>query len=63
MDAQRSLLSQQDALAISQGQVVQNLIALNRAVGGGWELPPPDAAPKEQSDQIQAEHAPAGDES
>ncbi len=39
LDAQRSLFSQQDALVASQGQVVQNLIALNRALGGGWALP------------------------
>jgi NodT family efflux transporter outer membrane factor (OMF) lipoprotein len=39
LDAQRSLFSQQDQLAVSEGQVVQNLIALNRALGGGWTLP------------------------
>jgi len=36
LDAQRSLFRQQDASAQSEGQVVQNLITLNRALGGGW---------------------------
>ncbi len=38
LDTQRSLFQQQDELAASEGQVVQNLIALNRALGGGWSL-------------------------
>jgi NodT family efflux transporter outer membrane factor (OMF) lipoprotein len=41
LDSQRSLFSQQDALAVSAGQVTKNLIAVNRALGGGWD---PDAA-------------------
>jgi NodT family efflux transporter outer membrane factor (OMF) lipoprotein len=36
LDSQRSLFRQQDDLAESEGQVVNNLIALNRALGGGW---------------------------
>jgi NodT family efflux transporter outer membrane factor (OMF) lipoprotein len=62
LDAQRSLLTQQDALAVSRGQVVQNLVALNRAVGGGWELPPPETTPREQADEIQARYAPPEEE-
>ena len=44
LDAQRVLFSQQDQLAKSQGQVLANLITLNRALGGGWSLddPAPD---------------------
>jgi NodT family efflux transporter outer membrane factor (OMF) lipoprotein len=44
LDAQRSLFDQQDQLANSQGQVVKNLIDLNRALGGGWTVDslPPD---------------------
>jgi len=42
LDAQRSLFSQQDQLASSEGNVVQSLIALNRALGGGWSLPGED---------------------
>lgn len=36
LDSQRSLFRQQDELAQSSGQVRNNLIALNRALGGGW---------------------------
>jgi multidrug efflux system outer membrane protein len=42
LDTQRSLFNQQDELASSQGQVVLNLIALNKALGGGWD---PDLDP------------------
>ncbi len=45
LDAQRSLFDQQDQLASSQGQVVKNLIDLNRALGGGWAL---DSTPPDQ---------------
>ena len=38
LDAQRSLFDQQDRLASSEGQVVQNLVALNLALGGGWDI-------------------------
>ncbi len=40
LDMERSLFQQQDALAESQGLVVQNLVRLYRALGGGWS---PDA--------------------
>jgi NodT family efflux transporter outer membrane factor (OMF) lipoprotein len=40
LDTQRSLFQQQDLLATSEGQVVQNLIVLNRALGGGWSFEP-----------------------
>jgi NodT family efflux transporter outer membrane factor (OMF) lipoprotein len=36
LDSQRSLFRQQDELAESAGQVRNKLIALNRALGGGW---------------------------
>ncbi len=36
LDSQRSLFRQQDELAESSGQVRNNLITLNRALGGGW---------------------------
>ncbi len=47
LDAQRSLFDQQDQLASSEGQVVKNLIGLNRALGGGWTIDslPPDQRP------------------
>jgi len=46
LDSERVLFDQQDSLAVSEGQVVQNLISLNRALGGGW-VPPEEAAPEE----------------
>jgi outer membrane protein TolC len=38
LDTQRSLFNQQDLLADSEGLVVQNLILLNRSLGGGWQV-------------------------
>ncbi|MCP3960486.1 MAG: efflux transporter outer membrane subunit [bacterium] len=51
LDAQRSLFVQQDQLATSEGQVTRNLIALYKALGGGWdpESPPPEPAPEGDS--------------
>ncbi|MGI9324863.1 MAG: efflux transporter outer membrane subunit [Pseudomonadales bacterium] len=36
LDTERALFVQQDLYAISEGNVVQNLIATYRAMGGGW---------------------------
>lgn len=44
LDTERFLFQQQDQLAASEGQVVQNLINLYRALGGGWQ-PEPEAEP------------------
>jgi NodT family efflux transporter outer membrane factor (OMF) lipoprotein len=38
LDAQRSLLQQDTALAQSRSAIATNLIALYKALGGGWEL-------------------------
>ncbi len=38
LTSQQALLSQQDSLAVGQGDVPQGLIAVYRAFGGGWEL-------------------------
>jgi NodT family efflux transporter outer membrane factor (OMF) lipoprotein len=38
LDAERSLLEQQDSLAQTTSSVATNLIALYKALGGGWEL-------------------------
>jgi outer membrane protein TolC len=38
LTAQQALLEQQDRLAGGQGDVPQGLIAVYRALGGGWEL-------------------------
>ncbi len=45
LDAQRSLLSFQDQLAVSEGEVTARLIALYKALGGGWGAVAPSAAP------------------
>jgi NodT family efflux transporter outer membrane factor (OMF) lipoprotein len=37
LDSQRTLFSQQDTLVTSRGNLTQNLIALYKAMGGGWE--------------------------
>ena len=42
LDMQRFLFRQEDELAVSEGQVIQNLISLYSALGGGWEV---DASP------------------
>ena len=36
LDSQRSLFQQQDQLVGSKGNVLQNLISLYQALGGGW---------------------------
>lgn len=38
LTAQTALLAQQDSLATGQGDVPQGLIAVYRALGGGWEM-------------------------
>jgi NodT family efflux transporter outer membrane factor (OMF) lipoprotein len=38
LTAQAALLSQQDSLAAGRGDVPQGLIAVYRALGGGWEM-------------------------
>jgi outer membrane protein TolC len=52
LDAQRSLINQQDSLAASEGQVVLNLISLNRALGGGWTEPDPEMHPMDVASEI-----------
>jgi outer membrane protein TolC len=44
LDTQRSQFTQEDALAESQGLVVQNLIQLYQALGGGWGAAPEEGA-------------------
>jgi outer membrane protein TolC len=38
LDAMRALLEEQTALAQSESDIATNLIALYKALGGGWEL-------------------------
>ena len=37
LDAQRALFQTQTQLAQSQAAVSENLVSLNKALGGGWE--------------------------
>ena len=37
LEAQRSLLSLQDQLAVSDGAVTSDLVQLYKALGGGWQ--------------------------
>jgi outer membrane protein TolC len=39
LTAQQSLLSSEDALAQSEANVATNLVAIYKAIGGGWEAP------------------------
>jgi multidrug efflux system outer membrane protein len=48
LDAQRQLLSTEDDLAQSDQAIATNLVALYKALGGGWEIQPnpqPTSAP------------------
>lgn len=48
LDAQRSLFAAEDALVQSDTTVAQNLVALYKAMGGGWEAVAPESAPTTQ---------------
>jgi NodT family efflux transporter outer membrane factor (OMF) lipoprotein len=53
LDAQRALSAQQDAYIVNRGNAVSSLIALYKAVGGGWtsEQPLVDPATRAQMQQ------------
>jgi multidrug efflux system outer membrane protein len=55
LDSQRTLFSQQELLVTSRGNLTQSLIALYKAMGGGWERgrgrPVVDDATRETMDQ------------
>ncbi|MFC1688507.1 efflux transporter outer membrane subunit [Pseudomonadota bacterium] len=38
LDAQTSLITSQNRYAVAQGQAVQSVVALYKALGGGWEV-------------------------
>jgi len=44
LDAERSLLSAEDLLALSEAALASNAVALYKALGGGWEPEPPAGA-------------------
>lgn len=54
LDAQRVLFTQQDELAASRGQVVNYLVDMNRAMGGGWSLDDPDPDLPQQDETVAA---------
>jgi outer membrane protein TolC len=41
LTADRDLISSEDALAVSDGQITSNLIRLYKGFGGGWSVFPP----------------------
>jgi len=53
LDAQRALFAQQDAYIVNRGNAVGSLIALYKALGGGWysEQPLVDPATRQQMRQ------------
>ena len=53
LDAQRALFAQQDAYLVNRGNAVNYLIALYKALGGGWATSAPliDAATRQQMEQ------------
>ncbi len=38
LNTQQVLVSQQDSLATSRGDIVRYLVALYKALGGGWQI-------------------------
>lgn len=46
LNAQRGLFGSEDALVQSDRTIATNLISLYKALGGGWEPPPPAAGPQ-----------------
>lgn len=43
LTADRQLISTEDALAVSDGEMTSNLVRLYKALGGGWSVFPPSA--------------------
>ncbi|CAB3833994.1 Outer membrane protein OprM [Achromobacter animicus] len=48
LDAQRTLLRAQDAVAVAEAESYTRLIALYKALGGGWQAQPADAVAASQ---------------
>ena len=44
LDSQRTLYAAEDQLIDSERQLAQNVVALYKALGGGWEISEPVAA-------------------
>ena len=61
LDMQRSLVSQQDSAAESQGFVVQDFVMIYKALGGGW-APPEDGEGEEGEEGVVDEAATSAEE-
>jgi multidrug efflux system outer membrane protein len=44
LDAERTVLEAEDAVAVAQTEVNTAVVAIYKALGGGWEAAPPVAA-------------------
>jgi len=56
LNSQQSLIGQQDQSTVTRGDIAQNLVALYRALGGGWQLRAgrdfvPDSTKEEMSER------------
>jgi outer membrane protein TolC len=64
LDSQRSLFAQEDRLVAARGSVAQSLIALYKAIGGGWQpargQPPVDEAAREMMERRSNWHGTTG---
>jgi NodT family efflux transporter outer membrane factor (OMF) lipoprotein len=49
LDTQRTLFSQQDKLAASQGEVLKSLVRIYKGFGGGWQMDAVMAVPEKKS--------------
>jgi NodT family efflux transporter outer membrane factor (OMF) lipoprotein len=61
LDSQRFLLLQQDALTRARGRVAESLVAVYKALGGGWEQRDLDALVSEQARDAMSERTYWGD--
>jgi outer membrane protein TolC len=62
LDAQRELLQQQNSLAETSSSIATNLIALYKALGGGWELRQGQPIVPEETKQEMSRRTDWGDE-
>jgi len=58
LDAQRTVLRFQELLAITEGAIVQSVVQLYRALGGGWKIEEPTEQPASTPEQQEENEAP-----
>lgn len=61
LEAERARLDLEDALAASTAKVTTNLVALYKALGGGWQIASPEGGPDEAKPATPPESAVAED--